>query len=81
LGGTRLGETTPILERRGTQEHHHEWRSSHARRHPGLETPNQETGGTVAVPLRRVRRILEGVLTTEYGSLLPAGHVVFKDER
>jgi hypothetical protein len=30
----------------------------------------------------RVRTILEGVLTTEYdGSLLPAGHVVFEDER
>lgn len=30
----------------------------------------------------RVRSVLEGVSTTEYdGSLLPAGHVVFEDER
>ena len=29
----------------------------------------------------RVRKILEGVLTTADGSLLPAGHVVFEDER
>lgn len=29
----------------------------------------------------RVRRILEDVLTTAYGSPLPAGHVVFEDER
>lgn len=30
----------------------------------------------------RVRKVLEGVLMTSYdGSLLPAGHVVFEDER